>query len=93
VTSFELRIAVENICCITDEILDFFFGRHITRIETGMCIFVRHDELRRAVTSFEFRIAVENICCIIDEIIDFFNRHITRTNFALRRKIYVVLQM
>jgi hypothetical protein len=41
---------------------DWYFYRHITRIEMCMCKIVWHDELRRYVTSFEFRIAVENIC-------------------------------
>jgi hypothetical protein len=71
VSSFDFRIAVKNICCITDEMIDFFDRRN-TRIETWMCTFVRHDELRRAVTSFEFRIAMEKICCITNVLIEIF---------------------
>jgi hypothetical protein len=76
VTSFEFHIATKNLCCITD-VMNEINWHHITWLEKWMCIFVRHDELRRAVTSFEFCIVVKNICLITNVMIEIFSRHIT----------------
>jgi hypothetical protein len=70
VTSFKFRIAIENICCRTDVMIEnFVVTLHDLK---RLCVIVLHGEPRRVVTSFEFRIEVKNICCGTDVMIEIF---------------------
>jgi hypothetical protein len=68
VKSLEFCIVVENKCCITDVMTDFFVVR-LGVLKRG---WVHSCGMRRAVTSFEFRVAMENIRCITDVVIKIF---------------------